>query len=676
MAKSIQTAKIGVTLDANTVSYLNNLKKAQMATEERLGKIEGMYESAAGAGEKLNKSGGKVTKGFKLQKNAAGQLGFQLQDVAVQAQMGTSWFTILAQQGSQLAGVLGPNGALLGAVIAIGGAIGGVLYKALTGAGDKIPEFTADIKKLGENLEAIAEMDLSQSQKALLSDKAADQYKQASRQIAEYREEYQEMLGVLKSGTILSSVSTGMNTYTTRVKLGEEALKTYNLQAAQLLANIQEMNKAQKMSSDIMDILAGKQVVTAKTLKENAKAVRESIDALKDQLIQLSLSEKAYAVREARILGATSAQVAEIEAYYDGIEAIEAQKKAEKDAAAQKKKDLADEARIKKQAQAQAGRVIADDPTVTEFDRIAAEEEQMKSFREQDLISEETYQKALQALRRKYKDEERKVLESEVKDDAAKLEEKLRKEEEAEMRRRQLMTDTYEFKKNQDLTAYEELLLDKERELQLLEQQHADQIRMHADNAEALAMIDQRYKIQKNNLDKRLQHEKTEIMFGDLDNIAAAFGEELKLAQTYAKLQLITSQAIAFGKAYELGFPAYIPQLLSLGSSFAGLIGQFHGGTDEVPSTMNNKSFLLKAGERVVQPEANKSLTGFLKDYKNGGGVGGGATSITAPMTIQGNVTDEAWFQAQLGKHNTTILAAVNKANRDRPSRKNRGRTR
>lgn len=56
----------------------------------------------------------------------AGQVGLQVQDIAVQAQMGVKATTILAQQGSQLLGAFGPQGAIIGGVIAIGAAAYGV----------------------------------------------------------------------------------------------------------------------------------------------------------------------------------------------------------------------------------------------------------------------------------------------------------------------------------------------------------------------------------------------------------------------------------------------------------------------------------------------------------------------------------------------------------------------
>ncbi len=53
-------------------------------------------------------------------------VSYQLQDVAVQAQMGASGLTILAQQGPQIASVFGPAGAAVGALIGIGALIAGV----------------------------------------------------------------------------------------------------------------------------------------------------------------------------------------------------------------------------------------------------------------------------------------------------------------------------------------------------------------------------------------------------------------------------------------------------------------------------------------------------------------------------------------------------------------------
>lgn len=57
-----------------------------------------------------------------------------------------------------------------------------------------------------------------------------------------------------------------------------------------------------------------------------------------------------------------------------------------------------------------------------------------------------------------------------------------------------------------------------------------------------------------------------------------------------------------------------------------------HGGIDEVPKSMNNSTFLLKAGERVVQPGQNKELGEAIDKINNGGT---GSHNIT--VNVNGN---------------------------------------
>ncbi|SHK52144.1 hypothetical protein SAMN02745194_05085 [Roseomonas rosea] len=62
-----------------------------------------------------------------------GGLGLQLQDVAVQAQMGTNALTILGQQGPQIASIFGPAGAIAGAGITVAAFAGQLALAALNG---------------------------------------------------------------------------------------------------------------------------------------------------------------------------------------------------------------------------------------------------------------------------------------------------------------------------------------------------------------------------------------------------------------------------------------------------------------------------------------------------------------------------------------------------------------
>ncbi len=104
----------------------DELTKPLARAQEQLGKT-------AKAGKDLNGT-------FRLMRGGAGQLGHQIQDIAVQAQMGTSAFIIFGQQGSQIASLFGPGGALFGAFLAIAAAAAGPLMTAMTGSTGALEE--------------------------------------------------------------------------------------------------------------------------------------------------------------------------------------------------------------------------------------------------------------------------------------------------------------------------------------------------------------------------------------------------------------------------------------------------------------------------------------------------------------------------------------------------------
>lgn len=77
---------------------------------------------------------------LQFMRGGLGQVGHQIQDIAVQAQMGTNGLIILGQQGSQIASLFGAQGAIIGAILALGAAIGTAflpeLFKTKDAVGD------------------------------------------------------------------------------------------------------------------------------------------------------------------------------------------------------------------------------------------------------------------------------------------------------------------------------------------------------------------------------------------------------------------------------------------------------------------------------------------------------------------------------------------------------------
>lgn len=219
--------------------------------------------------------------------------------------------------------------------------------------------------------------------------------------------------------------------------------------------------------------------------------------------------------------------------------------------------------------------------------------------------------------------------------------------------------------------AVDKLLTDFEKEAELHrqhQQQERDQLKEYYENnnLDNVAYLEAKS-------DLEAKHAAADAQMKAQANDPVAFGAGLAgllgQAETFAMSQLAISQALAIGKAFEMGPIAGAAATVGLISTFASLIssikgggdgGQFHSGTDNVSS---EGSYLLSKGERVVQPKANKDLTSFLNNGDRGG------SKIESSLVIQGNVTDEKWFAQQLNKQQSQIAGIVSKQQRKYPTR-------
>ncbi|HCA9839068.1 TPA: hypothetical protein MYK50_003645 [Klebsiella variicola subsp. variicola] len=220
-----------------------------------------------------------------------------------------------------------------------------------------------------------------------------------------------------------------------------------------------------------------------------------------------------------------------------------------------------------------------------------------------------------------------------------------------------------------------------QQEMQLQLQQNDLLLQGHEDYEKRKAEITAKYaaqavQIQREQTTQQLQS--LEESFGTIgQGMADAFGKSSGAAQAAFAVQrglsistTIMSIQEALAKALALGFPQNIPayaQIAAMGMSIISTAkgassGQFHGGIDNLPSSYDNKSFMLKAGERVVQPEANKKLTNFLDNQEKGSNIS--ESNISAPMNVYYSGTNDREFQAQLKKHQNSIVQAVKDSQR------------
>ena len=284
-------AKIGIDVDVTGAKeagdQLDNLGKKGKKAEG------GLKDIAKGA----NKTNGP----FRAMRGSVQQVSWQLQDVAVQAQMGTSMFTILGQQGPQIASIFGPGGAVVGALVAFGAMAAGVLYTTLSGASKLTKELTKETENLFEQTD-----ELNGALKELAMLQAAKRQEELKKAITEATEAMEV------SETVIASVALGAVVW-------DETLKKANDTITEQKGIIAVSNKA------LGELAQQNDGVSAATEKLSEK--------LREELLELQLTEEQFLRYKAAQGGATAAQIEGIVAAQALIDAEKEKAKALEDAA-------------------------------------------------------------------------------------------------------------------------------------------------------------------------------------------------------------------------------------------------------------------------------------------------------------------------------------------------------
>lgn len=273
------------------------------------------------------RDGSNQTEGsFRNLRGISQQLGWQLQDVAVQAQLGTSAFVIFSQQGSQLAAAFGPTGALVGAVIAVAGAIGGALVNSMGVAGEEIDKLIEKVDKLGKATKELAAIELRKT-------------------IQDDQKRLVELDTLSRLGFLQDKQRSG-------VELSERELK----QLLQLTSQREQLSDSIIKNEGFLDTLTRSET---ENIEKTKKAREETEKLLKSYGLKTTLlgktdreQAKINAITE---LGsdATDEQrksvLAAIDTYYNEHDALNAREKAIKDAEKAEKAAAAESKRISQQ---------------------------------------------------------------------------------------------------------------------------------------------------------------------------------------------------------------------------------------------------------------------------------------------------------------------------------------
>lgn len=229
----------------------------------------------------------------------AQQAGFQLQDVAVQAQAGTAALTIIGQQGSQFASVFGPAGAVVGAIIAVASALGSVLFNSSEKAGEGLNDLRDDAIELEDALRSLSLFKLN------------EELDQVSESIESQRKE-------------LARLQSSPDPYRNLVE---------DISNAE--AEVVQLETLQQRIIDQIDRVIKKTDEKTDEDEKNADSVDRLIEGLNAQAAAIQTvdgalvkSARAQALYVATQKGATKAQLDDINAAFDRIEAYELEQKA------------------------------------------------------------------------------------------------------------------------------------------------------------------------------------------------------------------------------------------------------------------------------------------------------------------------------------------------------------
>ena len=352
------------------------------AEQKRLNTELKQYERIAGQANKVTRNSNgnykEANRTSRMARGGIGQLGYQIQDVAVQIQGGQNLGLILGQQGSQIASVFGTGGIVAGAIISIGALIATTMIPKLFESGQEAKLLDEIFKDLNDTL-------LTVGNDGVFTLKS--QFEELARVNKDYAKvtlmssllKAQEAIRLSQEGMATSADDVAFTMYTSeRVaknfgeSLGISAMQAAALSAAAIalqrgvegadkslveITNTIALDPATKATqkfadfalavnkfamsegrakeqieliTQVMGDLDGALATNTQSEQDRTAAVEKSIAAMQLQLDTYGRTETETAIITAAINGATSAELLRIESIQLKIQALRDAEEAEK----------------------------------------------------------------------------------------------------------------------------------------------------------------------------------------------------------------------------------------------------------------------------------------------------------------------------------------------------------
>lgn len=274
------------------------------ATDAQKRNVEQLVRTYQAQRNEINKTQGS----FRGMRGQMQNFGYQMQDVAVQVQMGTNAMTIFSQQGSQLAAGFGPTGALIGAGIAFAGMLGSLLIPKVLDAGKNVEELTDKLKELAKASGLTKEQAevLVAGQRKLIKEytKEHNELAKKARTMGHLNETYDQYAKrVTDTARITSRANGGMSSSISNIALSEKAWikeqEKSKLAQTTRIAQMQTLRTKIAESKDAM-VLFNSAIGSEGTdkLKKYRDENRKIIEGLQKQLETTVLTKSEILERE------------------------------------------------------------------------------------------------------------------------------------------------------------------------------------------------------------------------------------------------------------------------------------------------------------------------------------------------------------------------------------------
>lgn len=281
--------------------------------------------------EQFGNTSKQVNQQMRFMRGGLGQVGHQVQDIAVQLQMGQNAMLVFGQQGSQIASLFGPGGALIGAVLAAGAAISMSLMPSLFGATEAAKELKEANKGLIDNFDGLG--------------KAQQAYARilATEKLNEYTSELERLNKVSRDRLTITETGGFFDRFF--AKKGElESIEDYNKRIKKLDNDIEFYTEAKKQLKEQIDGTTSAFTKQEASLEKQIETFGKSAHAIRVYGIEADLAAKKIGKGEADKLKALSLTLDTLEKNAERQKELEAdRKKAQQDATKEADKLLKDQ---------------------------------------------------------------------------------------------------------------------------------------------------------------------------------------------------------------------------------------------------------------------------------------------------------------------------------------------